>query len=56
MVAAANQSQQEAGALLFFMGTPPRPSDPGEEFTNRRSKALSGRNKNIVYVEFSADP
>jgi len=56
MVAAANQSQQESGALLFFMGTPPRPSDPGEEFTNRRSKALSGRNKNIVYVEFSADP
>lgn len=55
MVAAANQSTQAAGALLFFMGTPPRPSDPGEEFTNRRSKALSGKNKNIVYVEFSAD-
>lgn len=55
MVAAANQSQQEAGALLFFMGTPPRPSDPGEEFSNRRQKALSGKNKNIVYVELSAD-
>jgi len=56
MVPAANQSTQEAGALLFFMGTPPRPTDPGEEFANRRSKALSGKAKNIVYVEFSADP
>ena len=56
MVPAANQSTQEAGALLFFMGTPPRPGDPGEEFSNRRSKALSGKAKNIVYVEFAADP
>jgi hypothetical protein len=55
MVPAANQSRQEAGALLFFMGTPPRPTDPGEEFTNRRAKALSGKADNIVYVEFSAD-
>lgn len=56
MVPAANQSQHEAGALLFFMGTPPRPSDPGEEFSNRRSKALSGKAKDIVYVELAADP
>lgn len=56
MVPAANQSTQEAGALLFFMGTPPRPTDPGEEFSNRRSKALSGKAKNIFYVEFGADP
>ncbi len=55
MVPAANQSRHEAGALLFFMGTPPRPSDPGEEFSNRRKKALSGKAKNMVYVEFSAD-
>ncbi|MFF9565740.1 hypothetical protein ACF1AJ_20495 [Leifsonia sp. NPDC014704] len=55
MVPATNQSQHEAGALLFFMGTPPRPSDPGEFFTNRREKALSGKAKNLVYVEFSAD-
>lgn len=55
MVPAANQSRHESGALLFFMGTPPRPSDDGEEFTNRRSKALSGKAKNMVYVEFSAD-
>ena len=56
MVPAANAAKHEAGALLFFMGTPPRPSDPGEEFTNRRSKALSGRSKDAVYVELSADP
>ena len=55
MVPAANQSRQESGALLFFMGTPPRPTDPGEEFTNRRTKALDGHSKNMFYVEFSAD-
>jgi len=55
MVAATNQSRQESGALLFFMGTPPRPTDPGEEFTNRRKKALEGTAPNMVYVEFSAD-
>lgn len=55
MVAATNQSRFEAGALLFFMGTPPRPVDPGEEFSNRRRKALSGKTDNMVYIEFSAD-
>jgi hypothetical protein len=56
MVAATNQSRHEAGALLFFMGTPPRPSDPGEEFASRRTKALSGKAPNMMYVEMSADP
>jgi phage terminase large subunit-like protein len=55
MVAATNQSEQPSGALLFFMGTPPRPSDPGEEFANRRSRALAGHDKDIAYIEFSAD-
>lgn len=55
MVPATNASQQATGALLFFMGTPPRPTDNGEEFTNRRTKALSGKTRNMVYVEFSAD-
>lgn len=63
MVPATNASTQPAGALLFFMGTPPRPSDPGEEFVNRRSKALAAKPKDkavgvggkAVYVEFSAD-
>jgi len=56
MVAATNQSRQPSGALLFFMGTPPRPVDPGEEFTNRRAKALSGKAEHMAYIEFSADP
>ncbi len=56
MVAATNQSRHEAGALLFFMGTPPRPGDPGEEFSNRRDEAIWGESEDMVYVEFSADP
>jgi phage terminase large subunit-like protein len=64
MVAAANQSRQAAGALLFFIGTPPRPIDPGEEFASRRDKALKGENADgkvratrgdMLYVECSAD-
>lgn len=55
MVPAANQSRQESGALLFFMGTPPSPKNPSEEFASRRTKALDGKSQNMVYVEFSAD-
>lgn len=55
IVPATNQSKLDGGALLFFMGTPPRPADPGEEFTNRRTAALEGRTEDTVYVEFSAD-
>lgn len=64
MVAATNQTRFPFGALLFFMGTPPRPSDPGEEFTNRRAEALAlkpaevvvGVGEDSLYVECSADP
>lgn len=63
MVAATNQSRQPAGALLFFMGTPPRPTDPGEEWLGRRTEALEvkpmdqvvGLSDDMVFVEFSAD-
>jgi hypothetical protein len=55
MVAATNQARHPHGALLFFMGTPPRPVDPGEAFTIRRKKALSGKADDLVYIEFSAD-
>ena len=55
MVPATNQSRHEAGPLLFLMGTPPRPSDPGEEFTARRKAAIHGESEDMVYVEFSAD-
>lgn len=66
MVPAVNQSKHPAGGLLFFMGTPPRPTDPGEHFTALRTAALSGetdadgrcvgaRVTDMVYVETSAD-
>lgn len=68
MVAATNQSRWKFAALLFFMGTPPRPIDPGQEFTNRRDKALAVKaaaavgefggvvqGGKAVYVECSAD-
>jgi hypothetical protein len=56
MVAATNQSRFPAGALLFYMGTPPRPVDPGEVFKARRKEALSGESDDAVYIECSADP
>lgn len=65
MVPAANQSRNPHGALLIYMGTPPRPDiDPGEVFKSRRKKALDGKpdgevvwvHGNAVYVETSADP
>jgi len=56
MVAATNQAQHPHGALLFYMGTPPRPVDPGEAFSLRRVKALDGKSKDMVFCEFSADP
>lgn len=55
MVAATNQAKHEHGALLFFMGTPPRPTDPGEMFTAKRNKAIDGQSTDMVYVECSAD-
>lgn len=56
MVAATNQSRHPHGALLFFMGTPPKPTDSSEAFVLKRSKALSGTADDMVYIEFSADP
>lgn len=57
MVPATNQAQHEHGALLFFIGTPPRPVDDGEAFTSKRLQALEGNSDDdMVYVEFSAAP
>lgn len=56
MLAATNQSQHPAGALLFYLGTPPRPGvDPGEAFSKKRRKALAGELRNGAYIECSAD-
>jgi phage terminase large subunit-like protein len=47
---------QAANPLALFMGTPPRPSDPGEVFSRKRAECLSGESDDTVYIEFSADP
>ncbi|MCK8674105.1 terminase [Rhodococcus sp. HM1] len=56
MVAATNAAKHPHGALLFFIGTPPRPTDDGEAFAGKRRKAIKGQTKHQVYVEISADP
>jgi len=56
MVPATNQSRQASGALMLFMGTPPKPTDPGEVFARMRAEALSGEDEDTGYVEFAADP
>lgn len=51
--------------LVFFIGTPPRPTDNGEIFTARRTKALKVEKQlaegqdpenNVLYIELGADP
>ncbi len=56
MIPATNQSRHPAGALLLFMGTPPRPTDPGEVFTRMRTEALTGEDDDTGWIEFGADP
>lgn len=54
MVPATNQSRQPEGALMLFMGTPPRPQDPGEVFTRMRADATAG-DEDTGWVEFGAE-
>lgn len=56
MVPATNRAGNPAGALLFYIGTPPRPNDKGEAFTSLRNDALSGSADDVFFVELSADP
>jgi hypothetical protein len=56
MVPATNQSRQPTGALLLFMGTPPKPTDPGGVFRRMRSEALSGEDEDTGWLELGADP
>ncbi len=55
MVPATNQSRQDTGALLLFIGTPPKPTDAGEVFTRMRVDASSGEDEDTGWVEFGAD-
>ena len=56
MVPATNQAKNPHGGLVFFLGTPPRPTDEGEAFTSLRKAALDGTSKDRMFVELSADP
>ena len=56
MVPTTNQARHRYGALLFFIGTPPRPDNAGDEFARRRQRALAGEMRNGIYIEMSADP
>lgn len=56
MMPTTNQAQHKHGALVFFIGTPPRPDDKGDEFAARRDKALGGGMANGIFIELSADP
>jgi hypothetical protein len=56
MIPATNQSRQKAGALVFYMGTPPRPTDSGDAFRRMRAEAVSGEDRDTAWIEFGADP
>jgi hypothetical protein len=55
MIPATNQCRQPEGALMLFMGTPPKPTDQGEVFTRMRSEALTGEDDDTAWIEFGAD-
>lgn len=42
--------------LIFYMGTPPKPSDPSEHFTRMREDALAGDSTDVFFLEFGANP
>ncbi|WP_338178650.1 hypothetical protein [Jatrophihabitans sp.] len=52
MVPATNRAPNP---LIVYMGTPPKPSDPGDVFTNLRTEALAGDSEDTFYLELSAD-
>lgn len=57
MVPATNRAHNPAGALLFYIGTPPRPEAgvKGDAFGALRADAIEG-DEDIFFVELSADP
>lgn len=57
MLPTLNQARHPAGALVIYMGTPPRPEDPSEVWQRIRLEALeagSGKGETL-YIECSAD-
>jgi hypothetical protein len=41
--------------LIIVVGTPPKPTDPGEVFTMLKQEALNGESSETLYIELSAD-
>ena len=54
MVPATNRAGNPAGALLFYIGTPPRPENDGDAFAALRAGAIEG-DEDTFFVELSAD-
>lgn len=52
MVPATNR---HPNPLIFYIGTPPKPSDPSEHFAMLRREALDGTSDSTLYIEFSSD-
>ncbi|ASR87177.1 terminase [Mycobacterium phage LastHope] len=52
MIPATNASPN---GLILFAGTPPKPTDPGEVFTNLRQEAIDGDSDDVAYVEIGAE-
>ncbi|HWA67149.1 MAG TPA: terminase [Mycobacteriales bacterium] len=50
----APTQNQATNPLLILMGTPPKPTDPGDVFTRIRAEALSGETDATLYVEIGA--
>jgi len=48
-------TNQAENPLVILTGTPPKPIDPGEVFTQLRQEALDGESEGTLYLEFSAD-
>lgn len=46
---------QAVNPQIILMGTPPKPSDPSEVFSEIRSGAIDGKSTGVFYVELSAD-
>ena len=47
---------QAENPLIILMGTPPKPGDPAEVFSNLRAEALAGDSEGVLYIELSAEP
>jgi hypothetical protein len=50
----APTQNQAVNPQLILMGTPPKPTDPGEVFRRLRTEALDGTSEGVLYVEFAA--